>query len=146
MYLISIFYLIAKPECSNHTYLEDYRRAQGFYTGPSGYYQCDNNLPVGWYRFRGPAGTQMASTCIGVNRCGSHGPGWLSTQHPSVSDGIVNATVCFHWGGSCCLWTINVRVHNCSGFYVYELRPTTSCHYRYCGDGEGRFYWRTCSI
>ena len=129
-----------KPECSNHTYLEDYRRAQGFYNGPSGYYQCDNNLPAGWYRFRGPAGTQMASTCIGVNRCGSHGPGWLSTQHPFVSDGIVNATACFHWGGSCCLWSINVRVRNCSGFYVYELRPTPSCHYRYCGDGEGRFY------
>ena len=63
----------------------------------------------------------MASTCIGVNRCGSHGPGWLSTQHPSVSDGIVNATVCFHWGGSCCLWSINVRVHNCSGFMCMSL-------------------------
>ena len=85
----------------------------------------------------------MASTCIGVNRCGSHGTGWLSTQHPFVSDEIVNASACFHWGGSCCLWSINVRFRNCSGFYVYELRPTPSCHYRYCGDGEGRFYWTT---
>ena len=33
----------------------------------------------------------MVSTCVGVNSCGSHGPGWLSTQHPFVSDVIVTA-------------------------------------------------------
>ena len=131
------FLLIFITECYNHIYLEDLERGQRFYNGFNGYYQCDNNLPFGWYRFRGAAGTQMPTQCVGENRCGSHGTGWLSTPHPSIADGIVNATVCFHWT-SCCLWSINIRVRNCSGFYVYELRPTQSCYYRYCGNGGGK--------
>ncbi|XP_015749231.1 PREDICTED: cubilin-like, partial [Acropora digitifera] len=122
-------------ECYNHSYLEDSVRAQGFYNGYHGYYQCDNYLPFGWYRFRGAAGTQMPTKCVGQNRCSSHAPGWLSASHPSVEDGIVTAKVCFHWSSGCCTWSTYIRVRNCSGFYVYELRPPPTCWLRYCGNG-----------
>ena len=125
-------------ECFNHTYLEDSVRGQGFYNGYYGYYQCDSGLPFRWYRFRGAAGNQMPANCVGKNRCSSHAPGWLSTSHPSVADGIVSGRVCFHWDSSCCNWYKDIRVLNCSGFYVYELGPTPACWLRYCGNGGGK--------
>ena len=125
--------------CSNHSYLEDSERRQGFYNGYYGYYQCDNNLAFGWYRFRGAAGTQMPTKCVGRNRCSTHAPGWLNASHPSVEDGIVTAKVCFHWTSGCCTWSTNIRVLNCGGFYVYELRPPPVCHLRYCGNGGCKY-------
>ena len=127
-------------ECYSYGYLNDSVRAQSFYNGFHGYYQCDNNLPFGWYRFSGAAGTQMATSCVGKNRCSSHAPGWLSTAHPSEDDGIVNGTVCFHWFSSCCHWLTNIRVRNCSEFYVYELGPPPTCRLRYCGNGGGMLH------
>ena len=78
----------------------------------------------------------MATSCVGYYRCGTMYPGWLSGSHPSVTDGAVHATVCFDWY-SCCSWSTSIRVRNCSGFYVYELGPTSYCHSRYCGNGGG---------
>ena len=127
-------------ECYSYSYLDDLVRAQGYYSGYYGYYQCDNYLQFGWYRFGRAAGTQMATSCVGKNRCGSHAPGWLSTAHPSEDDGIVNGTVCFHWSSSCCHWLTNIRVRNCSGFYVYELGPPPTCRLRYCGNGGGMLH------
>ena len=107
--------------------------------GFSGYWalQCDSTLPFGWYRFRGAAGTEMPTSCVGTNRCGTHAPGWLNGSHPSVADGAVHATVCLSWVWGCCSWSTSIRVRNCSGFYVYELGPTPGCHLRYCGNGGG---------
>ena len=82
----------------------------------------------------------MATSCVGKNRCSSHAPGWLSTPHPSKDDGIVSGTVCFHWASSCCHWSTNIRVRNCSGFYVYELGPVPNCWLRYCGNGGGMWH------
>ena len=129
--------LMFPPECSHHSYLEDSVRGMGFYNGYYGYYQCDNLLPSGWYRFRGAAGTEMPTSCVGKNRCSSHAPGWLNGSHPSVADGAVHATVCFHWSFGCCHWSTSIRVRNCGGFYVYELGPTPVCWLRYCGNGGG---------
>lgn len=134
---IFFFFLQFLTECFNHSYLEDSVRGMGFYNGYYGYYQCDRYLPSGWYRFRGEAGTQMPTSCVGKNRCSSHAPGWLVGSHPSVADGVVYATVCFHWNLGCCHWSTSIRVRNCSGFYVYELGPTPACYLRYCGNGGG---------
>ena len=82
----------------------------------------------------------MATSCVGKNRCSSHAPGWLSTPHPSKDDGIVSGTVCFHWDSGCCHWSRNIRVRNCSGFYVYELGPPPTCWLRYCGNGGGMLH------
>ena len=49
----------------------------------------DTTRLLGWYRFGGEAGTQMADTCVTMRHCGAWYPGWLSGGHPSVSDGAV---------------------------------------------------------
>ncbi|XP_066022016.1 deleted in malignant brain tumors 1 protein-like isoform X2 [Pocillopora verrucosa] len=122
-------------ECHYHSYLTEAERRMSYYNGFNGYLQCDNLLPLGWYRFGGAAGTEMPTSCVGQNRCGTHAPGWLNGSHPRATDGIVRAKVCFHWSSDCCLWSANIRVRNCSGFYVYELVPPPNCHLRYCGNG-----------
>ena len=118
----------------------------GYYNRLNGYLKCDRLLPFGWYRFGGAAGTEMPTSCVGQNRCGTHAPGWLNGSHPRATDGIVTAKVCFHWLYNCCLWSVNIRVRNCSGFYVYELVPPRSCHLRYCGNGGGKTNRRNINV
>ncbi|XP_027056484.1 uncharacterized protein LOC113683445 [Pocillopora damicornis] len=119
-------------ECTSHYLLEDFGRSVNYV----GNVTCDRGLAHGWYRFRGAAGTQMPTYCVRKYHCGTHAPGWLRGAHPSVADGIIRALVCFHWGSQCCSWSTIIRVRNCGGFYVYELRRPPACHLRYCGEGN----------
>ncbi|PFX27261.1 Oncoprotein-induced transcript 3 protein [Stylophora pistillata] len=121
---------VSANECTSHYFLEDFGRSVN-YVGNN--VTCDRGLSHGWYRFRGAAGTQMPSSCVGMNRCGTHAPGWLNGAHPTVADGIVRVSVCFHWNWRCCRWSTTIRVRNCGGFYVYELGSPPYCHLRYCG-------------
>ena len=141
--LLSLFSLLIcfpplHSECYYHKYLTDAERSMAYYNGNNGYLKCDHLLPFGWYRFGGAAGTEMPTSCVGILRCGTHGPGWLNGSHPRATDGIVTAKVCFHWGYDCCWRSANIRVRNCSSFYVYELVPLLNCYYRYCGNGGGK--------
>lgn len=123
---------VSANECTSHYFLEDFGRSVNYV----GNVTCDSSLAHGWYRFRGAAGTQMSTYCVGKYHCGTHAPGWLRGAHPSVADGIIRALVCFHWGSQCCSWSTIIRVRNCGGFYVYELRRPPACHLRYCGEGN----------
>ena len=100
--------------------------------------RCDHkDITHGWYRFTGVAGIpKMPTACPPVRRCGTHAPGWIKGQHPSVADGEVTREVCYHWASNCCRWKNNIKVKNCSAFYVYELHKTPACSLRYCGE-----YW-----
>ncbi|XP_074612974.1 uncharacterized protein LOC141871838 isoform X2 [Acropora palmata] len=128
------------PECSNYEFLTDCSRAV---TYRSVLANCNNAKKLlGWYRFGGEAGTQMADTCVSMRHCGARYPGWLSGGHPSVSDGAVLREVCFTGSWGCCHYSTFISVRNCSGFYVYNLSPVVSsnyhCDYRYCsGYGFG---------
>ena len=54
------------------------------------------------------------------------------------------AEVCYHGSNSCCRWSSNIKVKNCSSFFVYELQRTPACS-RYCGNaGAGKFIWCFC--
>lgn len=110
---------------------------------------CDDKLPRGWYRFAGPAGNMMPTTCVPVRHCGTHAPGWFNGAHPAVHEGTVRRDVCFHWK-SCCSWRNSVLVRNCGSFYVYHLSPPLTCNLGYCGNGQGavlaRLYYSFVSI
>lgn len=98
--------------------------------------QCDNHLEPGWFRFRGAAGTKMASTYVPIERCSTDAPGWLNGTHPAVAEGEVTRQVCFHWSKDCCHWTTYIHVKNCGDFFVYFTNGTYRahpCHLRYCG-------------
>ena len=146
LFSLSICFPLLHSECYNYSYLTEVERSMGYYNGYYGYFQCDNILPFGWYRFGGAAGTEMPTSCVGQYRCGTRSPGWLNGSHPRATDGIVRAKVCFHTNSDCCLWSANIRVRNCSGFYVYELVPPRGCHLRYCGNGGGKTNRRNINV
>ena len=127
----SFFWLV---ECVSYSYLDSADRSMNFKANVQSA-KCDDSLQQGWYRFRGDAGDEMPTSCVAVFNCGTHAPGWLSTKHPTVDQGAVHAKVCFHWGKTCCRWSMNIKVRNCSGFYVYELNKAPKCRLRYCGNG-----------
>ena len=92
-------------------------------------------LSADWYRFSGAAGNQMAESCVDISHCGTYVPGWLNGSHPTVNEGAVQRRVCFTFRGNCCFFPVYIRVRNCGGFYVYQLKPLTLCNLRYCGNG-----------
>ena len=105
--------------------------------------KCDSSMVTKWYRFSDTAGRAMPETCVATWRCGTHAPGWLNGKHPTVAQGIVTRQVCYHWNNNCCNWNNNIRIRNCGGFYVYELRKPPGCSMRYCGASGaiGEFYY-----
>ena len=121
---------LLKTECQNYASLTGYDRKMTY--GVSSY-QCDSGIGPGWYRFQGSAGTRMPTSCVPIQRCSTYAPGWLSGGHPTVAEGQVSRTVCFHWSSSCCRGSTSIRVRNCGAFYVYYLSGTPNCNLRYCG-------------
>ncbi|XP_068706697.1 uromodulin-like [Montipora foliosa] len=118
-------------ECRNYNTLSRFDRKVTYYN--SYHVHCDKEIGQAWFRFQGAAGTRMPTLCPPTHRCNTHAPGWLSGGHPSVADGQVNKTVCFHWTSDCCLWSTTIKVRNCGSFYVYYLNSTPTCQLRYCG-------------
>ena len=123
------FNCLAAPECSSYTLLNEADRSVSF----KGVAKCDSGLSTKWYRFSAAAGAAMPESCVPKNQCGTHAPGWLNGKNPTVAEGVVSRQVCYHWSSNCCLWKNNIRVRNCGGFYVYELRKPPACQLRYCG-------------
>ena len=123
--------LIPKTECSNYQVIDDSTRSRGY---QSSSYTCDSSMATKWYRFRGASGDRLPTSCVPTHRCGTHAPAWLDGTHPTAAQGIVTAKACFHWDGNCCKWSSNIRVRNCDGFFVYELKKPPGCNMRYCGN------------
>ena len=119
-------------ECQNYGRLNSYTRK---ITYRYNHYYCDSGIGPGWFRFEGSAGTRMSTSCSPTNRCGTSATGWLNGGHPTVADGKVSRTVCFHWDSNCCNWGRNIIVRNCGSYYVYYLSgtPRSHCDLRYCG-------------
>ena len=69
----------------------------------------------------------MPTSCPPIRRCNTHASGWLNGAHPTVADGQVTRTVCFHWGSNCCNWSRSVNVINCGDYYVYYITGTPAC-------------------
>ncbi|CAH3157496.1 unnamed protein product [Pocillopora meandrina] len=125
---------VQSAECQNPASLTEANRKETF----TGVLLCDNSLGPNWFRFQGAAGNKMAATCVPTYRCGTHATGWLNGVHPTVSEGIVTRQVCFNWSGGCCVWSINIQVRNCNGYFVYYISgtpPVHPCHLRYYGAG-----------
>ena len=80
------------------------------YLTPYGSELCDKQLPGGWYRFVGAAGTKMPTTHVPAYRCGTDWSGWLADAHPTVEDGKVQRTVCFSDRLTGCKYTKEISV------------------------------------
>ena len=94
---------------------------------------CDKELPNGWYRFMGAAGTKMPTARVEPNHCGTRFSGWLDGVHPRVEHGEVTMKVCFSGLYRKCRDTTNILVKNCGSYYIYRYLGIQSCPRRYCG-------------
>ena len=120
-------------ECQNYSSLNNADRNIN-YGKPK--LKCDRGIGPGWFRFEGSAGTRIyriPTSCPPDHRCNTDIPGWMDGSHPTVADGQVSRRVCFLWYSDCCRWAKNIRVRNCSSYYVYYLSGTPTCNLRYCG-------------
>ena len=95
---------------------------------------CDRAFAWGWYRFDSYTGGKMPEQKVDQMRCGTVHPIWMRGTHPTVKEGTVNRTACINFYDMLngCLSSLNIRVRNCNGFFVYYLGPTHSCSLAYC--------------
>ena len=103
------------------------------YSTPYGSGLCDKQLPEGWYRFVGAAGTKMPTTRVPAYRCGADWSGWLDGSHPTVEDGKVQRKVCFSDRSTGCQYAKKISVKNCGSYFIYKLQKPATCNSRYCG-------------
>lgn len=81
--------------CYHYNNLSEANRNRIHQTPLSGQVLCDIQLPAGWYRFVGTAGTKMPAMRVPAFRCGTDWLGWLVGTDPAMEDGEVHRTVCF---------------------------------------------------
>ncbi|XP_031567729.1 uromodulin-like isoform X2 [Actinia tenebrosa] len=97
--------------------------------------KCDDTgiLRAGdWYRFTGSAGSRMLDRCP-TTKCDTAFQGWLSGGQPGYGQVKVSRALCWQGNNICCNWPSTIRVTHCISFIVYELKPVSGCHLRYCG-------------
>ena len=126
-----LFHFVADP-CYHYKNLTDANRKISYKT-PYDLELCDNQLPEGWYRFVGAAGTKMPTTRVPAYRCGTDWSGWLDGSHPTVEDGEVPRTVCFSDRSTGCKYTTRISVKNCGSYFIYRQQQVPGCSSRYCG-------------
>ena len=97
---------------------------------------CDKNfpcqLPRGYYRLVGAAGSKIPKMRVPAYRCGADWSGWLDDAHTTVEDGKVKRKVCFSDRSDGYKYAIRISVKNCVSYFIYKLYPP-ACYSRYCG-------------
>ncbi|KAM6972523.1 uncharacterized protein FYW47_004679 [Aplochiton taeniatus] len=121
--------------CSNYQVLDDAWRSTSAHVYTVGVH-CDYWVKwEGWYRMMlGNTSAFMPDKCVDWLMCGTHGPMWLNSEHPKLTDQIIQSTVCAVWKGSCCYAeTKPIHVKACPGnYYVYKLQRPPGCNIAYC--------------
>ena len=99
---------------------------------------CDKGLirDNGWYRFSSKAGGEIPTKKPENRHCGTFLPIYINGSNPSVEEGIVNRTACAATSFHPCYKPFTIKVRNCSGFYIYQLRKQIECKYAYCAGSK----------
>ena len=138
-FLTSFSYNVGPCNDINYATLDDPNRNR-YYNGGDASPSCDQNAVQGdwkggdvWYRFAGPAGSQLADSIVPTHHCGTLATGWLNGAHPVFLGENVTRQVCFHWDGNSCNWNTDVDIKQCGGFYIYKFKAVPGCEFKYCG-------------
>ncbi|XP_072893098.1 uncharacterized protein [Hemitrygon akajei] len=124
--------------CVNHTILDQPWRSTNYSNTEctGGQWMGDGNLAMGWYRFNSSGGWKIPETVVPEGRCSWLYSGWLHGPHPNVGEGEVTRTVCFTVDNNTCSWSLEIRVKNCSSYFVYRMGPTPWSNVVYCTVAE----------
>ncbi len=118
------------PQCLTYTTITDGTR-NAAYTSAS---LCDTSVFTStpqWVRFSGAAGTQISTSVVAINMCGTQATGHYTGVMPAVG-ATTTGTVCYYWSSNTCNWSNSISVTNCNGYYVYALIAPPVCNLRYC--------------
>ena len=119
-------------QCSTYTTITDgTRRASNTVLASL----CDNTIFTAsptWVRFSGAAGTQLSTTVVVINRCGTQATGAYTGTMPVSVGATTTGSVCYNWSSNSCNWSNSISVTNCNSFYVYALIAPPGCSFRYC--------------
>ncbi|EDO37993.1 predicted protein [Nematostella vectensis] len=124
-------------QCSNYVNLNDDSRLSSRVT--SSVYNDNANLnESNWYLFTGKTGYyRLPNKVVSRGRCGATAHCWMNGTHPTVQEGVVKRSVCFHGNSGVCQFSVPVYVRNCFSFFVYKLKKLVeSWDARYCADGN----------
>ncbi|KAF0037719.1 hypothetical protein F2P81_010593 [Scophthalmus maximus] len=122
--------------CGHYTVLQDDWRSTN--NTMNQITRCDRDINwQGWYRlFLGQISAHIPERCVGINRCGTHAPMWITEPNPTQSDAIVSRAVCNAWTNNCCYFNSHtIQVKLCYGnYYVYKLLKPSTCNLAYCAE------------
>ncbi|XP_028406136.1 uromodulin-like [Dendronephthya gigantea] len=132
-----------RDKCNSHNYtvINDSRRSITNMAKPEDGLLCDRNAidESTWYRFKintsAIVGDQLATTKPPLSRCGTFSPIWMNGSHPTAAEGVVLRKACAYLPYAAplgCAKSYEIKVLNCSGFYVYQLKPPKQCYLAYC--------------
>ena len=112
--------------------INDPRRSTAFVTDPK-HSICDRPIIQNnaWYRFASEAGGEMATTPPEHGRCGTYIPIWMNGSHPNVTDGTVTRKACAAITSNCTV-SYSIKVRNCGGYHIYQLKKIKLCNKAYC--------------
>ena len=124
--------------CHNVKYItiDDPRRSTAYNSSNSPKI-CDRTIIQNnaWYRFLSAAGGEMPMTKPVPNSCGTVAPIWMNGSHPTVEEGPVARKACVNAPTRLplgCGYHYDIRVRNCSGYYIYQLKSPQHCYSGYC--------------
>lgn len=140
--LLSLFFLVSsvspQPTCdgccnpTGYTELNEPRRSIKSFLKRGQTPLCDRGIRQGWYRFTSFNGSQMPEQSQPSFHCGTHSPIWLEGGHPTQQNVVHHRKACVSSFGYRCFDSLSIYVVNCSGYYVYYLRPLYYCAAAYC--------------
>ncbi|XP_053384588.1 fibropellin-1-like isoform X6 [Mercenaria mercenaria] len=118
--------------CKNHTIVNDSTRLTSITKVSNESALCDNFAP-GWYRFGATLKGAMTTECPADSQCGSDMQIWINDTLPTTTDDIVKKQICVKTDSECCGMERQVRIKNCTKYFVYFLVPSPAdlCA-RYC--------------
>ncbi len=119
-------------QCTSYISNTDYTRNVAYTSGCCWY---DTSLTTGWYRFSGGAGSQLITSPVNVNLCGTDYPGWFNGSLPTTVGGVTTGMVCVNEGGYLCYTPYSVSsvlATNCGSYYVFYLTAMNNIYSRYC--------------
>ena len=132
---------ISNPQCFQYRILDEETRSDRIEISDIHNSYCDREgredtslrwKGEGYYRFMEPSGTMMPESSLGEYHCGTHYSGWLNGSHPMEIGLEVEMKACFLNGNTECYYKANIKVTNCSTYYVYYLEEVPACYARYC--------------
>ena len=129
---------LPKGDCEGvkYTTINDPRRSTAYSQTGQTNNLCDKGLirDNGWYRFSSEAGGEIptATNIPKFEHCGTVTPIYINGSNPLVEENTVNRTACAVYPFDPCHEPFTIKVRNCSGFYIYQLKPPTYCTSAYC--------------